>query len=324
MSTFPDGLFQYGGVPVGGSPIGLGIGNVYYVIQTSNDSYASMVEDKQGIYHNDGSWRVHTTIASALSSTVTERNDYVIIVPDNSDYDLTATCTMDKKSVHVICPAGLIWQVGAPNAARIHQNTADTPIFTMSGAACEVAGLYFKNAASTAAAGATIYGATGSYCVSIHNNFFAYVSSGGTNSPCIANIASSEGFGWGKIWNNKFYTMTGASTTTAAMILIAAQAGGVDIDGNEFMVDDGNTVTAAINSASIKGTIKNNYFHEMITQGGTGAGTFTGAITITNAQGVIGNRGSVLTGHMIAGGTANACFSDNHDGHVGGATEIET
>lgn len=313
MSTFPDGLYQYGGVPVGGIS-SLGVGNVYWVIQTTNDSYQDFVEERQGIYHNDGSWRVHTTIASALTATVAERNDYVIVMPDGADYDITATLTMDKKCVHLICPAGLCYDVGANNAARIHMATADTPIITLTGASCEIAGFYFKNTASTAATGATIYApAAGGAASNIHHNHFAMTWSGGTNSPSIAGY--SDGLAYSTIHRNRFLTTAGTSATCAAIILDDAGATAVNIDHNDFTIGNTCTCTTCVNNQSVMGTIKWNTATQCGAQsGGMGAGVITNAFTAGTTNGVIGNMGAVPTATLISGGTASQSFCFNWDG----------
>jgi hypothetical protein len=310
MTVFPDQLFQFGGVPTGGAEA-LGIGNVYYVIQSTNDSYASFYPQRQGHY-KDGSARVHTTIASALTATVSERNDYVIVMPDSSDYDITATLTMDKKSVHLICPAGLGYDVGANNAARIHMATADTPIITLTGQACEIAGFFFKNAASTASTGACIYASSAAYCANIHHNFFAMTLSGATNSPMIA--GASDGLAWSTIARNRFMSYAGTSATLASCILIPAAATGVTVNSNDFTVGDGNTWTTCIDNASVKGSCKFNTATTCGEQSGMSAGTITNAFTVGTSGSCIGNLGAVPTATLISGGTASQSFCFNWDG----------
>lgn len=316
MSTFPDGIFQYGGVPVGGSPIGLGVGNVYYVIQSTNAAYQDFIEERQGIYNNDGSWRVHATIASALAATVDERNDYVIVMPDNADYDITATLTMDKKCVHLICPAGLGYDVGSNNAARLHQNTTDIPAITLASgsASCEIAGIYFKNTASSAAAGAVIYAESGGgYCSNIHNNHFGMVLSGGTNSPMIAQ--ANDGLLYSTIHRNRFITTTGTSATIAAVVLIQGPATGVTVNSNDFVISNTCTATTVITNESVMGSIKFNTATACGAQpGGAGEGQITNAFAVAASGSCIGNLGAVKTATLISGGTASQSFCFNWDG----------
>ena len=122
FTDFPNGVTSFGGIVLGA----VGIGNVYYVCKTTDTAvYADMWKRYGGSRkkYEDDSLILHSTIQSALDATVECRNDYVIVMPSDSDYDLTAVLTMSKKSVHLICPAGLGYDVGATNAARIHQTT---------------------------------------------------------------------------------------------------------------------------------------------------------------------------------------------------------
>src|SRR3990170_8432286 len=90
----------------GGSFFGLGLGNVYYVIQTTNGDYTRFVRDMQFTYP-DGTSSVYSSIQTALDACIDERNDYVVVMPDTADYDVGATLTMSKANVHLVCPAGL-------------------------------------------------------------------------------------------------------------------------------------------------------------------------------------------------------------------------
>lgn len=128
MTTAPDGLFQYGGVPVGGSAVGYGVGNVYYVMQSTNALYSTEFLTSKVGHYADKSARVHTSITTALAATVSSRNDYVIVMPDTSDYDEGATLTMSKANVHLICPAGLGAPVGCMRGASIDPNTGEHAI----------------------------------------------------------------------------------------------------------------------------------------------------------------------------------------------------
>jgi hypothetical protein len=294
---------------------GFGVGNVYYVIQSTNDAYTTFVDEYQGTY-SDGSAIVYTTIAAALAVTVAERNDYVIVMPDNADYDITATLTMDKKCVHLICPAGLGYDVGANNSVRLHMATADTPIITLASgsASCEIAGFYFKNTASTAAAGATIYAESGGgYCSNIHNNHFAMVVSGGTNSPSIAQ--ANDGLLYSTIHRNRFITTTGASATIAAVILVQGPATGVTVNSNDFVISNTCTATTVIDNEAVMGSIKFNTATACGAQaGGAGEGQITNAFAVATSGSCIGNMGAVKTATLISGGTASQSFCFNWDG----------
>ncbi len=112
MTTVGDGLYQYGGMPVGP----LGIGNVYYVYDSTSTSAPDMVKRYGKSRYKDGSLPLHkhvstssvvTTdgLAAALALTVEDRNDYVIMMP--GDYYVDEALVMDKRGVHLVCPAGM-------------------------------------------------------------------------------------------------------------------------------------------------------------------------------------------------------------------------
>lgn len=107
----------------GQAALGLGIGNIYYVIKTSESYYQQFLDDYQGEY-SDGSKMVHPDagtgdgIQTALDATVECRNDYVIVQPSDSDYELTTPLTLSKKCIHLLAPAGLGNEVGSTNAVR--------------------------------------------------------------------------------------------------------------------------------------------------------------------------------------------------------------
>ena len=202
MTTVTDGYYQYGGMPVGADL--LAVGNVYYVCQTGNTTvHADMVQRFKGNkYKNDHSNILHSTIATALTATVANRNDYILIVPDSSDHDLTATLTMSKKAVHLLCPAAMGMTVGANNCCRIEQ-TGNYAIITVSGQAVEIAGLYFKNKATYA--GITF--GTDTWAPHVHHNTFNLSLSGATNSgSIIQTTTNTNSMGYGLIERNEVHT----------------------------------------------------------------------------------------------------------------------
>ena len=212
---------------------GFGIGNVYYVIKSS-ESHFSQIYDKYYQKYDDGSVSVHADdgagsgIISALAATVECRNDYVLVFPSDSDYDLTAALVMDKKSVHLICPAGLSYDVGANNAARIHQ-TGAYPVIELEDAAIEVAGFYLKNYATK---GGIILNNNTTYGLHVHNNYWAMNLSGATNEPMlgplIANTGGAAG-AWGTFEKNFFQSQAGANATIAAIMRFNAPATGARV-----------------------------------------------------------------------------------------------
>lgn len=320
-STAKDTLAHMGGVPLGGREA-IGMGQVYYVIQTTAYLYDdAFMRSKDGFY-KDGTARVHTTIQAALACVKSLRNDYVILVPDHLGYTITAALDLRyQMCFKFLCPPAYSgYDVGCNRLAPITQSTTDTAIIPLTGHHCEVAGITFVNAASDATATGSAISAAANcgFYSNVHHNLFEMYTSGGTNIPIIGNATS--GMAWSRIHRNKFIGYSGASTTMAKLISIAANATGVDVDHNYISIGDGNTVTLGIANYSVKGSVKYNTFNEAGAAGGMSAGTFGDCIAVTPAVGVIGNRGAVATGNLLTGGTSSNTYCDNQDAVSGGAS----
>ena len=303
-----------------------GVGNVYYVIKSS-ESHFSQIYNKYFQKYADGSVSVHSDdgagsgIASALAATVECRNDYVLVFPSDSDYDLTTALVMDKKSVHLICPAGLSYDVGANNAVRLHQ-TGAYPVIELEDSAIEVAGFYLKNYATK---GGVILNNNLTYGLHVHNNYLAMNLSGATNEPMIgpliANTTGAAG-AWGTFEKNFIQSQAGANATIAAIMSFNSQATGVRVLHNDIQIGDtNNTATRGIKNIAFKGIA--NFNNMMAAQTVSGVGIFTKAIEIHASGSAIGNKGAMAAGDLVTGGTDEVSFVDNHDGAAGGATAVE-
>ena len=316
MTTFGDALYQYGGQPVGP----LGVGNVYYVVDSGESYYDAYIRDRQGTYKNDDSAIVHTTIQSALDVTVECRNDYVIVQPKDGDYDITTALSMSKKAVHLICPAGFGYTRGANNAARIHQ-TGAYPIIELEDAAIEVAGFYLKNYYSK---GGIILNNNVTYGMNVHHNYWAMSLTTSTNEPMfgplIANTTGAAG-AWGTFSQNFIQSQAGASATIAAICRTNSQATGTRFCENDIGIGDtDNTATVGILCGSVKGMVNDNNFFAY--QTASGAGVFTHCISIHASGVAYGNRGNVVTHELVVGGTDNLSFIQNY-GSTSGGTQLE-
>lgn len=300
--------------------MGLGMGNVYRVIASDEPYYTQFVADHQ-FEHSDGSEAVHTTIASALSATVECRNDYVVVQPQDADYDITTALEMNKKSVHLVCPAGLGYDIGASNACRIHQ-TGAYPIINVSDAAIEIAGFYLKNYATK---GGVILSSDVTYGLMIHHNYWAMSLSGSTNEPMlgplIANTTGAAG-AWGTFERNFFQSQAGGSATIAAILgTFNAQATGVRVCFNELAIGDtNNTATVGIKNLSVKGITRDNIFHAH--QTASGAGVFTHCVQTDTSGTAYRNIGNVADGEIVVGGTDELSHILNYNS-VGGGTQDE-
>jgi hypothetical protein len=314
MVNYQKGLASFG-VPIFGS---LGIGNVYMVCKTTDTTVYADVQKRYGkVRHSDGSMMLHaddgTTgsgIISALAATVESRNDYVVLMPSDSDYDITTALALNKKAVHLICPAGLGLERGATSAARIHQLTTATSIFAISDAAIEISGLWWKQYADVTHM--TI--AATSYALNIHHNHVPHIWSA---SPTANIICSGDGGAWGQVCHhNYFISQGGDDLTCAALITIGASATGARCDYNDFFMGDGNIATIGIDNAATKGSVNYNNFMTAGTDG-----TWTHCIRIGSYGSAIGNRGCVGDGAIISGGSANVTNVDNMNAVDGGVID---
>jgi hypothetical protein len=298
----------------GMAAFGLGVGNVYYVIKTTEAHYTNFVHDYQTEY-TDGSLAVHTTIQSALDATVDSRNDYVVVMPSGSDYDLTTALTLTKKAVHLVAPSGYGYSIGASNGVRVHQ-TGAYPIAVVSNSNVEIAGFYLKNYATKGG----IIIADSTYGLNIHNNYFAMNLDTATNEPMIgpyiANTGGDAG-GWSTVERNFLQSQSGGSATVAALIRFNSPATGVRICNNTLQIGDtNNTATVGIQNDSVKGIVSDNDFYA--SQTSSGAGVFTHCVSIGASGCAFGNRGNVADGIMVTGGTSQYSFVDNRNSANGG------
>ena len=290
----------------------LGMGEVFYVVRAADVALKNWLAErvpKDHLFEADAT-NAATAINAALTATVECRNDYVILMPSNSDWDITEVITLNKKCVHLICPAGMGYLRGATNACRIHQNTAATAIFAISDASIEVAGFYLKPYIGV---GHITIAAT-SYALNIHHNFFTLQT---TTSNGAAITCSGDGGAWGYVAHHcLFESMGGDDQTTAAMITVGASATGARVDYNDFFIGDGNTYTVVVNNAATKGSV--NYNNFMVAGSD---GTMTHCIAIGSYGSAIGNRACVGDGAIITGGVNNVTNSDNMNAVDGGLVD---
>lgn len=300
-----------------GAALSFGVGNVYYVIKTNESYYGNFTADHGGTYP-DGSEIVYgataatsqVAIQAAITACVEGRNDYVVVMPSDSDYDLTDVITVNKKCVHVVCPAGFGYERGATNACRLHQTTDAKAIFAVTDASVEIAGFYFKNYQNHSA----ITMATGAYAPNIHNNTFVISMTSTTAEPLIA--CTGDAPAWGGIERNWFISQAGDDGTIAIVVDIPGPATGARCNYNDFMMGDGNTATVAISMGATKGSANFNTFASAGNDGG-----YTHCISLGTWATAIGNRGTVADSILITGGTASYSLSDNMNGASGGAID---
>ena len=331
MTTVSDGLFQYGGQPVGPT---LGVGNIYYVYNTTSSS-ASYMQKRYGAkrYSDDNSNILHphtctsTTnsvdgFTTALACTVEDRNDYVVVMPSNDTYyRITSALDMTKKAVHLICPAGLGYERGATNAARFRMATASVNNLNVSDASIEIAGLFFQNADKGSAI--TLTSGSG-YSPNIHHNTFYLIWLAGAQVGAI--VGSGDGGLHGSIEHNHIISGGGGALTCAGgLIVITASATACKVCHNEITIGVTQVATIGINNQAVRGRTDYNLFSEA---GGVGdnpahGGTITSCLYMHASGSATGNRCNVGTGQFITtGGTASHSFNDNMDAVTEGAGGI--
>ena len=293
MSVIPDALYHLGGIPVGGIQT-WDVGNIYFVIDPDHPQYNDFMKQRQtGSYANDGTSMVHSTIQAALNATVTERNDYVVVVPHPHTgvyIDHTAALTMTKNRVHLICPSNFgLDGMGFKSPVINHYGTATTAAITLSGHNCEIGGLLFRSANNKD----TIDVGSGTQGLNVHDNFFGMSSSdGSTNKAIDASVVH-----YFNIHNNHFTNFNpGAMTSTdndlEYFIYISSSSSTRGRIVNNTMCTGNNTeVTAAISVNGSDLLIRGNVMWETSALGAAEAGTLTAGIIYTNGNGlVIDNR----------------------------------
>lgn len=308
LTNFKNGIMSLG-VPIVNP---LGIGNVYHVVK-STEAFWGDFDKRRKTTYSDGTVSLHSTIQAALDCTVEARNDYVIVYPSDSDYDLTAALTMSKKSVHLVCPAGFGYDIGANNSCRIEQTTTALPIIAVSDSAIEIAGFYLKEYYG----GVQTYGhitlAATSYAPNIHHNSFMLK----WMATCAGAIVGTGDAGaWGKIERNWFVSQAGGARTCAAIISIGSSATGAQVNHNQFTIGDTQTATVCIQNLAVKGNTNFNIFGESGGSGVPDGGTITKCIQIHASGNAIGNIGAVATGQMLTGGTTLHSYAENYGAYI--------
>jgi hypothetical protein len=294
-----------------------GTGETFFVCNINDTAVVSYLTEKIPGDHLfvASAAAADVAIQAALDSCVSNRGDTVIIWPSEVDYDLAATLTMSKKAVHLVCPHGLGNDIGATNAARIHQNGA-YPIITVAQSSVEIAGFYFKNYAQYSGIyAATSVAGVGVYGCNIHHNTFTMRSTTTAAQPMIC--FNGDAGAWGSIESNWFITAVSNATYTS-IIQIESSATSARVKHNEITIGDGCTATIGIFNNAVKGVTADNIFSECGGIGVTPSGGAIGAAVFINANGAaINNYGAVATGHLMAGGTAGNSFVRNTDGKTG-------
>ncbi len=313
MTSFGGPLYEFDGVPVGTAL--LGAGNIYWVMQTTNPLYNAFLKERQGSY-NDGTARVHTTIQSAIDAVTTNRNDYVIVMPDSSDYDITSVITITKSRFHILGAGGQVAGGGMPsNSVRIHATNAnDIFQFTEANVATvEIAGFFFKCAADKAGVN---LGTITTWHINIHDNFVGMATSAGAGPGGISGTGAAN---HATIHNNYINGYAPASTkTAAAMIALGSSSTRAIISNNILVGGDGMVYTAGITVGGVDTIVRGNILDEGASALGAVAATFTVGIAANFNAFIYDNYFMMGTpANAITGGTSNQTALRNYEGTSG-------
>ena len=318
ITNFPYGLSSFGQVLNGG----MGVGNVYLVCQSAQTTvYADLNKKYGGVQYDDESYLFHSSIASALAACVAERNDYVVLMPDNDDYDLSATLTMSAKATHLICPANMGPSVATMNGCRVHLHSGTSAhVITVATGGAEVGGLYIKTCTDKYGISIPAGSSPSGFGLWIHNNTISFAGASSTADGGI--IGASEGGGYSVIENNKLSGQV-ASCTHLSGITIDTGATACVVKKNLIIVGNTETMTTGINMQSYMGVCNDNDLIECAASGGTGAGTLTLGISYGVATMCFGNRIAITTeANAISGGTVDETAILNYEGTSGGTIAV--
>jgi len=320
VSRFPHGISSFGNI-IDGIGLSSGIGNTYYVCKDTTAAWYARWLDNHNQVYDDGSIACHTTIQSAHDACTTDRGDVIIITPSLTDYDISATTTISKNRLVIICPQNIIPGGYCGNQCRLH-NAGDYPFFTITAtASITIAGLFFRETTSSGddypiidvQAGAQVWG------ISLLNNWFGGAT-GASGHATKGLVNFGDAGGAHNIINNmiSIYNPTD-SRTTAALLRFAAQVQGCIIKENWFHCGShAQTISKCISmeGSSYNNFITGNRIHE--TQ--TGTCILTNAITAGDDH-VAENTVTVTAANaasMMGGGTANLTFVRNFGSNKGG------
>jgi hypothetical protein len=263
------------------------------------------------------------TIQKGLDACTANKDDYVILMPSSTDYDITATLTMSTARVHLVCPTGIGWGGITGNTVRIHQNTAATATITVSADNIEIAGIFFKGDATQTTGNIITFSGT-RWCANVHDNFFGMYATALTANYGIYAAGAMNHFA---IYNNYFTNYqpglnTGTNNNIAAFIGITSGSStrGI-IRNNIFLTGVNTTVAAAIADASTGSIIMDNIIYQSVANGGNDAGVLTlgvssGVDSLCLRNAICIDHGSVA--NAFSGQTSNQGLILNYEPQVGG------
>lgn len=209
MTTFADGVFQYGGVPVG-APITQG--NVYFLDPArGNDSY----DGRSPNY-------AFKTLPAAYAALTANQNDTLYYLAGSSSISLSATLTWAKNYTNFI---GVCSPTGVASRARIFQ-TADatglSPLLNITASGCRFENFYIFQGVNDATSLINVQ-------VTGERNYFqdVHFAGGGHAANAVDGCASLklDAAKENRFVNCTFGVDTIAAATGAAAVLFDTEAG---------------------------------------------------------------------------------------------------
>ena len=269
-------------------------GNVYWIKQSAASEYNAFKRE-YNVNYTDGSEAVQITIQAGLDATTANKDDYVLVTPDNSDYDSTAALTMSKARVHLIAPAGLGHQGFPSNAIRMHQNTASTDCITVSADTVEIAGFFFKGYSGADIIG---LGSDTRWHPHIHDNFLGMSATDGSDNYGIKATGACSHFSIHDnfITNYSPGAISGTDNDLGSFIYMSNAGCTRGLICDNIMTTGHNTeVTAGIKYSGCEAWITRNYLGESHAHSTSETGTLTLGIDVATDNYVMDNRIGIAT-----------------------------
>ena len=262
-------------------------GRIFWVIPTSHTNYVNFVAEHPA--YEDGVASCYSTIQAALDACVTQRDDYVVVVP-GVNFTLAAALTMTKSRVHLICPSGIRGE-GAQGDVAITQGVA-ADLITVTGYHCEIAGFVLHGYR-----GEDIIDIGTTWNVNIHHNYFAMSATAGSNNYGVIGTDVIEGCVHHNVFNNYHPgAVSGTDNDIAGFIQFAT--GGTmrgAITDNLCMTGVNTAVAYGIAVCGMQTTIARNYVIEDQSHASAEKGTLTIGIYAANSNFVVDNRVGIET-----------------------------
>ena len=143
MTTYGDGVYQYGGVPVGSAvgSVGLAGGKTFFVDVANGTAGANAKTPATAT----------NSILTAYGYCTSGNNDVVVLIGSGSAWAPAATLTWAKSYTHLV--GGAVPLPGMGNRCRIEASASDdiTPVLTVSGSGCLFSNLKINNMHNAAA-----------------------------------------------------------------------------------------------------------------------------------------------------------------------------